>query len=57
MIATLTILGCGSMKEDTIEDFKRKHLENYKKAVLETLKNNTTALFDDDIFASLLIVI
>lgn len=53
MIATLTILGCGSMKEDTIEDFKRKHLENYKKAVLETLKNNTTALFDDDIFSLL----
>lgn len=53
MIATLTILGCGSMKQDTIEDFKRKHLENYKNAVLETLKNNTTALFDDDIFSLL----
>lgn len=50
---TLTILGCGSMNEESIEDFRRKHVENYKNAVLETLKNNTTSLFDDDILSLL----
>lgn len=41
------------MEQETIEDFKRKHFENYKNAVLETLKNNTTSLFDDDILSLL----
>ena len=37
------------MNQETIEDFKQKHFENYKNAVLETLKNNTISLFDDDV--------
>ena len=41
------------MTEETIEDFRKKHFENYKNAVLETLKNNTTALFMDDILSLL----
>ena len=47
------MLGCGSMNQETIEDFKEKHFENYKNAVTETLKNNTTALFEDDILSLL----
>ena len=43
------MLGCGSMKEETVEEFKKKHFENYKNAVMETVKNNTTVLFRDDI--------
>lgn len=41
------------MTEETIENFRKKHFENYKNAVLETLKNNTTALFMDDILSLL----
>ncbi len=41
------------MVQETIEDFKKKHVENYKNAVLETLKNNTTGLFEDDILSLL----
>lgn len=41
------------MDQQTIENFKKKHVENYKNAVLETLKNNSNALFDDDIFSLL----
>lgn len=41
------------MTEETIEDFRKKHFENYKNAVLETLKNNTTSLFMDDILSLL----
>ena len=37
------------MKEETVEEFKKKHFENYKNAVMETVKNNTTVLFGDDI--------
>lgn len=47
------MLGCGSMNQETIEDFRQKHFENYKNAVLETLKNNTISLFDDDILSLL----
>lgn len=35
--------------QDTLEEFKKKHLENYKNAVVETLKNNSTVLVDEDI--------
>ncbi len=41
------------MNQETIEDFRQKHFENYKNAVLETLKNNTISLFDDDILSLL----
>lgn len=47
------MLGCGSMNEDSIEKFREKHFENYKNAVMETLKNNTKVLFDDDIYSLL----
>lgn len=47
------MLGCGSMKEETVEEFRKKHFENYKNAVMETLKNNTTVLFKDDIYSLL----
>ncbi len=33
----------------TVEEFKKQHLENYKKAVYELLKNNSTVLVDEDI--------
>ena len=36
-----------------IEKIKTEHVENYKKALIETINNNTNALFDEDI-ASLL---
>lgn len=41
------------MKQETVEDFKKKHFENYQNAVLETLKNNTNSLFEDDILSLL----
>ena len=41
------------MNQETIDDFKKKHIENYKNAVTEILKNNTTALFEDDILSLL----
>ena len=41
------------MKEETVEEFRKKHFENYKNAVMETLKNNTTVLFEDDIYSLL----
>ena len=47
------MLGCGSMKEETVEEFRKKHFENYKNVVMETLKNNTTVLFEDDIYSLL----
>ena len=33
----------------TVEEFKKQHIENYKKAVYELLKNNSTVLVDEDI--------
>jgi len=39
--------------EDLVVDFQKQHLENYKNAVLEILKNNSIILVDEDI-ASLL---
>lgn len=47
------MLGCGSMNEETVEEFRKKHFENYQNAVMETLKNNTTVLFEDDIYSLL----
>mgnify|MGYP004633529155 CR=1 FL=1 len=38
---------------NNVEDFKKTHLDNYRRALVDTLVNNTNALFDEDI-ASLL---
>lgn len=35
--------------EDTIENLKIKHHETYKKAILESINNNTNVLVDEDI--------
>ena len=37
--------------EDTLKKFKEQHLENYKSAILETIKNNTNVLVDEDIMS------
>lgn len=37
--------------EDTLKKFKKQHLENYKSAILETIKNNTNVLVDEDIMS------
>ena len=39
------------MMEDTLKKFKKQHLENYKSAILETIKNNTNVLVDEDIMS------
>ena len=41
------------MNETTVEEFRKKHVENYKNAVLEILKNNSTVLFEDDLMSLL----
>ena len=35
--------------EDTIKELKKQHLNNYKKAILEIIENNTNALVNEDI--------
>ena len=37
--------------EMMIEDFKKNHLDTYKKAVIEIIKNNTNSLVEEDIFS------
>ena len=37
------------MNEITIEELKEQHINNYKKAIMENIKNNTKALVNDDI--------
>ena len=37
------------MEEEMIKKMKQQHFESYKNAILENIKNNTTALVDDDI--------
>lgn len=41
------------MNDTTVEEFRKKHLENYKNAVLEILRNNSTVLFEDDLMSLL----
>ncbi len=36
---------------DTLEEFKKQHLDNYKKAILELVNNNTDVLVDEDIMS------
>lgn len=38
---------------DTLEEFKKQHFENYKKAILEIIHNNTDVLVDEDIMSLL----
>ncbi len=37
--------------KEIIEEFKGKHLDSYKKAVLEIVKNNTKSLIEEDLFS------
>ena len=36
---------------DTLENFKKQHLSNYKNAVIDLVKNKTDALIDNDIIS------
>lgn len=38
---------------DTLEEIRKQHMENYKKAILENIKNNTSVLVDDEIMSLL----
>lgn len=38
-------------EDEIIKDFKKQHLETYKKAVIEIIKNNTNSLVEKDIFS------
>lgn len=38
-------------EEKMIEKFEKQHLETYKKAVLEIIRNNTHSLVEEDIFS------
>ena len=39
------------MMEDTLLKFKEQHLNNYRLAILETIKNNTNVLVDEDLMS------
>ena len=41
------------MMDDTLEKIKQQHFENYRKAIIETVKNNTNVLVDEDIMSLL----
>lgn len=38
---------------DTLEEFKKQHFENYKKAIIELIHNNTDVLVNEDIMSLL----
>ncbi len=38
---------------DTLEEFKKQHFENYRKAIMEIIRNNTDVLVDEDIMSLL----
>ena len=38
---------------DTLEEFKKQHFDNYKKAILEIIRNNTDVLVNEDIMSLL----
>lgn len=38
---------------ETLEEIKLKHINNYKSAILENIKNNTNVLIDEDIMSLL----
>lgn len=37
------------MDETMLQDIKNQHIDNYKKALIETIMNNTKALVEDDV--------
>ncbi len=39
------------MMEDTLLKFREQHLNNYRLAILETIKNNTNVLVDEDLMS------
>lgn len=39
------------MDEKTLLDIKNQHVNNYKKALIETIQNNTNALVNDDLIS------
>lgn len=39
------------MEEEALIKFREQHVNNYKKAILENIKNNTCVLVDDDIMS------
>ncbi len=38
---------------DTLEEFKKQHLDNYKQAIMEIIRNNTDVLVNEDIMSLL----
>ena len=38
---------------DTLEEFKKQHLDNYKQAIIEIIRNNTDVLVNEDIMSLL----
>ncbi len=38
---------------DTLEEFKKQHLNNYRKVIIENMQNNTQVLFEEDILSLL----
>ena len=38
---------------NTLEEFKKQHLENYKQAIMEIIRNNTDVLVNEDIMSLL----
>lgn len=38
---------------NTLEEFKKQHLENYRQAIIEIIRNNTDVLVDEDIMSLL----
>ena len=38
---------------DTLEEFKKQHLENYRQAIMEIIRNNTDVLVNEDIMSLL----
>ena len=39
------------MEDETIKKLKEQHIESYKNAILENIKNNTNVLVDEDIMS------
>ena len=38
---------------NTLEEFKKQHLENYRQAIMEIIRNNTDVLVNEDIMSLL----
>lgn len=50
MLVKLTMLGSVYMNdENTLNELKKQHFNNYKNAIIELIKNNSNVLFDEDI--------